>query len=125
MVIQRGKETMPDVMRDYWAIWKQFVLQGVMQEDALPPSLVQAWRRCAALGLDPYGSPTFALGENINVVTSLADARKISPPSSTLLSLVRPAMEDLHQFAEGSECVVVFADADASIVDIVGDQSVL
>ena len=46
---------MQDVMHDYWAIWKQFVLQGVMQEDALPPSLVQSWRRCAAIGLDPYG----------------------------------------------------------------------
>src|SRR5712692_11328689 len=100
--------------REYWSIWKQFVLQGVMQEDLLPPSLVQSWRRCAALGLDPYGS-----------VETNGDPMPLYPTSTpqSLLSLVRPAMEDLHQFAEGSECVVVFADAEARIVDTVGDQA--
>src|SRR5207244_443751 len=39
------------------------------------------------------------------------------------LSLVRPAMEDLHQFIEGSECVVVFADTEVRIVDTVGDSA--
>ncbi len=116
---------MQDVMHDYWAIWKQFVLQGVMQEDALPPSLVQSWRRCAALGLDPYSSVSFAQREGVS--TNGKDALHFPNPvySPTLLSLVRPAMEDLYQFAEGSECVVVFADAQACIVDIVGDQSMM
>ncbi len=116
---------MQDVMHDYWAIWKQFVLQGVMQEDALPPSLVQSWRRCAALGLDPYSSVSFAQREGMstNGKDTLHFPNQVYSP--TLLSLVRPAMEDLHQFAEGSECVVVFADAQACIVDIVGDQSMM
>src|SRR5712691_5770867 len=109
---------MADVMQNHWAIWKQFVLQGVMQEDVLPPALVQSWRRCAALGLDPYGSFTLSRRE---VVQSNDD----SLHSPALLSLVRPAMEDLHQFAEGSECIVVFADADARIVDIVGDEAMM
>ncbi len=98
---------------DYWSIWKQYVLQGVVQEDMLPPALMQSWRRCVTLGLDPYGEP---------------DSEEITRPTLTslsqqLLSLVRPAMEDLHQFVEGSECVVVFADTDVRIVDTVGDQA--
>src|SRR2546429_3644209 len=98
---------------DYWSIWKQYVLQGVVQEDILPPALMQSWRRCVSLGLDPYGVP---------------DSEEITQPTMTslsqqLLSLVRPAMEDLHQFVEGSECVVVFADTDVRIVDTVGDQA--
>jgi transcriptional regulator of acetoin/glycerol metabolism len=100
---------------DYWSIWKHFVLHGVMQEDALPPALAQSWRRCAALGLGPYSS--METEERSTPESPLA----ISHP---LLSLVRPAMEDLHQFAEGSVCVVVFADARARIVDRVGDQAV-
>ncbi|MFL5701400.1 MAG: hypothetical protein ACJ8AG_01070, partial [Ktedonobacteraceae bacterium] len=114
---------MQDVMHDYWAIWKQFVLQGVMQEDALPPSLVQSWRRCAAMGLDPYGPAPFTQQEGSHSKDKDAPASLNPAYSPTLLSLVRPAMEDLHQFAEGAECVVIFADAQACIVDIVGAQS--
>jgi len=105
---------MQNTVPNYWSIWKQFVLQGVMQEDVLPPPLMQSWRRCAALGLDPYGD-----------VETIENPRPqhSSTTSSSLLSFVRPAMEDLHQFAEGSECVVVFADAELSIVDRVGDRA--
>lgn len=101
---------------DYWSVWKNFVLHGVMQEDILPPALVQAWRRCAALGLDPYSAVEPEGGSSIQGPSASI--------TTTLLSLVRPAMEDLHQFAEGSACVVTFADAQARIVDIVGDAAV-
>ena len=99
-------------VRDYWSIWKQFVLHGVMQESILPPALMQSWRRCAALGLDPYGDP------------SLEDSTQatVSSVSQKLLSLVRPVMEDLHQFVEESPCVVVFADVEARIMDYFGDR---
>ncbi len=103
---------MQDVAHDYWSVWKQFVLQGVMQEDVLPPSLMQSWRRCAALGLDPYGE-----------LPGYDDPRLTTTIPQDLLSLLRPAMEDLHQFAEGSECLVVFADAQARIVEIVGNRT--
>src|SRR5713101_1897070 len=111
----RGKaKTMQSTLRDYWSIWKQFVLHGVTQEDILPPALMQSWRRCVALGLDPYGE--------------IVPEEKTHPPftsvSHKLLSLLRPAMEDLYQFIEGSECVVVFADAEARVIDTVGDRAI-
>ena len=104
---------MQNMGQDYWSIWKQYVLQGVMQEDALPPALMRSWRRCVTVGLDPYGEPG---SEEITHATSTSLSQK-------LLSLVRPAMEDLHQFVEGSECVVIFADTDVRIVDTVGDRA--
>src|ERR1700694_5120510 len=99
-------------VRDYWSVWKQFVLHGVMQDEVIPPALLQSWKRCAALGLDPYGE------------TSIDETASAGAPGIVrqLLTLVRPAMEDLHQFIEGSACVVVFADEDARIVDCFGDQ---
>lgn len=103
---------MQSTLRDYWSIWKQFVLHGVTQEDMLPPALMQSWRRCVEIGLDPYGE-IVSEGSTDPISTSV---------SHKLLSLVRPAMEDLYQFIEGSECVVVFADAEARIIDIVGDR---
>ena len=105
---------MQSTLRDYWSIWKQFVLHGVTQEDILPPALMQSWRRCVELGLDPYGE--------------IVSEENTHPPSTSvshkLLSLLRPAMEDLYQFIEGSECVVVFADAEARVIDTVGDRAI-
>ena len=106
---------MQSTIHDYWSIWKQFVLHGVMQEDILPPALMQSWRRCAARGLDPYSERE----SRDSAVSGLPS----TSASHELLSLVRPAMEDLHQFAEGSECVIVFTDAEVRIVDRVGDQA--
>src|SRR5262245_52831861 len=102
---------MQNTEQDYWSIWKQYVLQGVVQEDILPPAVMQSWRRCVTLGLDPYAEP---VSEEITSPTSTS----VSPK---LLSLVRPVMEDLHQFVEESECVVIFADANLYIVDTVGN----
>ena len=99
-------------MRDYWSVWKQFVLHGVMQDGALPPALIQSWKRCATLGLDPYGDT--AREEMTEPVPSSI--------SRQLLTLVRPAMEDMHQFIEGTACIVVFTDDGARIVDCFGDS---
>ncbi len=109
-----GAEIMQSTARDYWTIWKQFVLHGMAQEDVLPPALMQSWRRCAASGLDPYGE--IPVGE-----LTASSAPDVSP---SMLSLVRPIMEDLHQFVEGSECVVVFANANVRIVDRFGDREI-
>jgi transcriptional regulator of acetoin/glycerol metabolism len=106
---------MQSTIHDYWSIWKQFVLHGVMQEDILPPALMQSWRRCAAHGLDPYSERESR--------DSAVSGFSSTSASHQLLSLVRPAMEDLHQFAEGSQCVIVFADAEVRIVDRVGDHT--
>ncbi len=98
-------------IRDYWSVWKQFVLHGVLQDGALPPALIQSWKRCAALGLDPYGNPE---PEDTTEPVSSSASRQ-------LLTLVRPVMEDMHQFIEGSACVVVFMDDEARIIDCFGD----
>ena len=98
---------------EYWEAWRQFVLQGTLEEERLPPSLVQSWRRCASLGLNPYASQ----------VALPLSSEKIRFPQD-LLRLARPAIEDLYQFAEGAECVVIFADAHARVADLVGSTRI-
>jgi sigma-54 dependent transcriptional regulator, acetoin dehydrogenase operon transcriptional activator AcoR len=114
---------MQSIAHDYWSIWKQFVLHGVTQEDVISPVLMQSWRRCATHGLDPYSSaksePDYPAPSSIRTNPSPT----ASQISLTILSLVRPAMEDLYQFAEGSACVIVFADAEGRVVESVGNQA--
>src|SRR5437588_12981605 len=98
---------MQSTARDYWTIWKQFVLQGMTQEDVLPPALMQSWRRCAAGGLDPYGEIPVA-------ELTASSAPDVSP---SMLSLVRPIIEDLHPFVDRTELVVVSANANVRTGD--------
>src|SRR5260370_23875881 len=99
---------------EYWSAWKRFVLQGVLDEERLPLSVVQAWRRCALLGLNPHAS--WELKKLKGTKARI---------SQDLLRLARPAIEDLYQFAEEAECVVVFGDANACIAELVGNQHML
>jgi transcriptional regulator of acetoin/glycerol metabolism len=98
----------------YWPIWQRFVLQGALDEERLPLSVVHAWQRCALRGLNPHASrePKQSKGAKAQI-------------SQDLLRLVRPAIEDLYQFAEEAECVVVFGDANVRIADLVGNQHML
>src|SRR5258708_7051333 len=99
---------------EYWPIWQRFVLQGALDEERLPLSVVHAWQRCALLGLNPHASQELKLSKGAKAQIS-----------QDLLRLVRPAIEDLYQFAEEAECVVVFGDANVRIADLVGNQHML
>jgi transcriptional regulator of acetoin/glycerol metabolism len=93
--------------------WEQFIEEGLLKGDELPPAVALSWQRCRRRGLDPR-RPARA-----------APARKTLPASAhEQLTLVRPAMEDLHQFVEGSGCVVAFANAEGVLLDSVGDAPI-
>ncbi len=90
--------------------WEQFVDEGLLKGDELPPAVALSWQRCRQRVLDPRRPPR-------------APRTPSEPPATSQeqLVLVRPAMEDLHQFVEGSGCVVAFATAEGTLLDIVGD----
>jgi len=89
--------------------WEQFVDEGLLKGDVLPPAVALSWQRCRQRGLDPHRPARIPTPS--------------TPPAASReqLVLVRPAMEDLHQFVEGSGCVVAFANAEGTLLDIVGD----
>ncbi|GCE49486.1 PAS domain S-box-containing protein [Thermosporothrix hazakensis] len=105
-------------VQDYQPIWQQFIACGEMAEDVLPHVVQLSWRRCAAMGVDPY----LSMGVNASMYPA---SHQEQGEGQALLSLVRPALEDLYQFIEGSGCVVAFADTEARIVDVVGDEELL
>lgn len=100
---------------EYWRAWQHFVLQGTLEEvETLPPLVSQSWKRCALLGLNPYANRERQISREVQARIP-----------QDLLRLARPAIEDLYQFAEEAECVVVFADAEARIADLVGSERML
>ena len=39
--MQMGVDSIQIRGRDYWSVWKQFVLHGAMQDEAIHPALLQ------------------------------------------------------------------------------------
>ncbi len=93
--------------------WEQFVDEGLLKGDELPPAVALSWQRCRRRGLDPRRP------------ARVPPAQHFAPDVARgPLMLVRPAMEDLHQFVEGSGCVVAFANTEGVLLDIVGDAPI-
>ncbi|HEV2236644.1 MAG TPA: sigma 54-interacting transcriptional regulator [Ktedonobacterales bacterium] len=81
------------------------------------PAIVSSHARCAQAGL------ATALTRPLPPLAALPPLE--STWAARHYALVRPAIEDLYQFIEGSESVVAFADADGRLVELVGDEHIL
>jgi PAS domain S-box-containing protein len=96
--------------------WEAFISKHQMHP--LVPSLVaQSWKRCWPR-LDPHQKPLFTrLGANHLLSAQVANFE--------LLTLARPIMEDIYQYVERSETVLVLANTAGYILDMLGDPSTL
>ncbi len=81
----------------------------------IDPALMRSWQRCSELGVarDQEGPRPPRAAVDQRGATLAAHA----------LSLVRPAMEDVYQFIEGSRTVIGFVDADARLLEMIGDAA--
>src|SRR5260370_39347 len=91
--------------------------QGIGSATAIPPAIALSRQRCVHQGLPA------------TLERPLAPSAALPPLDATWAarhrSLVRPAMEDLYEFIEGSGCVVAFADAEGRLLDMLGDAATL
>ena len=80
------------------------------------PSIALSWRRCHERGLR----------RDLERPLRLPTQDSASPASGSnlanQLASLRPAMEDAYQFSEGSACVIGFCDANACLLELIGDR---
>ena len=81
------------------------------------PAVLASWQRCA-YRLDPRATPRPNQASEQTLTTVL----KARPG---LTETATPFMEDLHQFMEGSGCVILLADGTGCVHTLVGDQDSL
>src|SRR5579859_845725 len=91
--------------------------QSEQQQAVESPALALSWERCAQRGL------------RRDLSIPLPAPGRIPPLGGTMmarqLALVRPAMEDVYQFVEGSGCVIACADAEGRLINVMGDADLL
>src|SRR5258706_13340860 len=77
------------------------------------PSIALSWQRCAEAGVRRDQPAPLPASADLPAPDATALART--------LALARPAMEDVYQFIEGSRSAIGFVDAEARLLDLVGD----
>jgi transcriptional activator for dhaKLM operon len=97
------------------AAWEAFQASGTCDEAAIAPPILRSWQRCAAIGLDTRR----VCGAAKELALPLDEAQ------AALVALVRPYMEDLYQFVEGSGFAVLLADAALTMIEVIGDADML
>jgi transcriptional regulator of acetoin/glycerol metabolism len=100
--------------------WQMFMRKGQLDgqvADSLDPAVLQSWRRCA-LRLDPRATPRpIRAGEQ--ALSSILKAQ------AEFISVATPFVEDIHQYAEGSDCAIILTDGTACVLLALGDVSAL
>jgi len=99
------------------AVWQHFVEQGQLLDGDLDPAIVRSWQRCAPR-LNPYAPPQ-------QVILSPQALEQLLINHFDLIAIARPLMEDIHQFVEGSDFVVVLVDNTACVLELLGDPSMV
>ncbi|MFQ5340164.1 MAG: dihydroxyacetone kinase operon transcriptional regulator DhaR [Anaerolineae bacterium] len=97
--------------------WRSFVETGQVDksvQDQLDPAILRSWSRCAPR-LDPRAQPRLT-----NLKAEALERLLVN--HFDLIAIARPIMEDIHQFAEGSNSAVLLADGTACILDALGDR---
>ena len=83
------------------------------QDEEASPTIALSWKRCSDRGLDPAQAP--------DLTPDSHPPRHMSPAVARYLAIVRPAMEDVYQFIEGSQSAIAFTDSDGRLHDLIGD----
>lgn len=98
------------------AAWHNFIREHEIAEH-VPPAISASWIRCW-YRLNPYERvQPKSLAPNHLLMTQVA--------SFDLMSFARPVMEDIYQFIERSESVLVLVNAACFVLDLLGDEKML
>jgi sigma-54 dependent transcriptional regulator, acetoin dehydrogenase operon transcriptional activator AcoR len=99
---------------------EQDAAAGLSREQAMEsPSIALSWRRCKERG-QPRD-----LKQPQEEQARDSRSSETGPEMPNRLAALRPAMEDVYQFVEGSPCVIGFCDANARLLDLIGDSQLL
>ncbi|MBC7342932.1 MAG: sigma-54-dependent Fis family transcriptional regulator [Clostridia bacterium] len=95
--------------------WKSFMERGEVKSSLIPAYILQSWKRCRELGLDPFAR-NMPRGR---------DLRSLENENDLLLRCALPTVELLNELIRGSSFIVVLTDCHGYILRIVGDAEVV
>src|SRR5687768_11131284 len=108
--------TLPPDLDRLRAAWERFTTAGELAP-WLDPLIALSWQRCAPR-LSPAAGPPWSYASP-DVLPLTVRQHK------ALMTLARPIMEDIYQYLEGSDAVLILADVTGCVLDLLGDPAPL
>lgn len=100
---------------DQGSVWQQFVQTGQADINSVRPLVLNSWRTCKELGLNPYA-------QKVNDILTKDELEQRRSVYKDLISVSVPVMRNLSQLVEDSGFIIAFADADGYLLEIIGDD---
>jgi len=113
--MEKGKENM---LTEAYNAWEEFVKTGQVNDYTVKSDILESWKRCRLMGVDPYGGICNSLLENWQLDKLLAE-------NEDLIHVARPFMYKLYKFLQGSGFIVMLTDAEGYILEIFGDNDAM
>ena len=97
--------------------WQSFIADR-QYSGTVSPNIAESWQRCKAAKVNPLDSNPHRKLTNPVLTERLAK-------KAELIRIAKPFMANLYQFVRGSGFVVVLADEQGYILELLGDKDVL
>lgn len=98
--------------------WKSFITGQPIREGVIRPEILESWKRCHALGVNP----------SLKAPSRLTDPREIAlrlEKNREMLEIALPAVQHLYQFLHDAGLFVAISDADGYLLSIYGATTLI
>jgi len=109
-----------DIARDaYFNEWRKFVHGGECDPSVVRPAILQSWRRCRDMGLDP------SMSASACCITDQARLDAILRDNAAFIDLARPSMDILAKVIDETRFIALLASKEGHVLHAVGDPALL
>ncbi|WP_425802931.1 sigma-54-dependent Fis family transcriptional regulator [Desulfitobacterium sp. Sab5] len=98
--------------------WNQFITDGISQNRAVAPEIMESWQRCYKAGVNPYGGKACR-------VLSLTELKNLLAKRKDIIDIAQPFMLKLYEFVRGSGFIVMLTDERGYIMENFGDEDIM
>lgn len=98
--------------------WERVVLQGKPASPHIRPEVVQSWKRCVEIGVDPLGNVS-------PLVLSGGELEKRLRENRDLIELAKPVMEMIEISVRDTGFIVSVAERNGCVLLVNGDQEIM
>ncbi len=93
--------------------WQRFIVKGKIESYVISEQIATSWKRSLEAGVNPF----------VNLQHFFTVKSKTN--FQYLLKVSRPFLDNLYAFVKGSDFMVLLADADGTIVKVLGDPVII
>ncbi|NPV72033.1 MAG: sigma 54-interacting transcriptional regulator [Firmicutes bacterium] len=109
-----GRQSEVSTLQRATAAWEEFTSTGCVGPGAIVPEVLESWKRCRSMGMDPYQV-------NHGVALTPEELLDRAGRKKELLELSLPVMREVYAVVKGSGFVAILTDEDGVILEAFGD----